>query len=169
METYKIVLIGEQNTGKSTYVHRIRTGEYKKTYAATLGVEVHPIKVNTTVGMMTLNFWDCAGKPEFEGLGEGYYIGADGFLIFYHNHSQPASEKQKYLKKAFPNIPALIYRTKIDMLHENDPNVHHSEISTKTCHNLDDPLVQIIRRIKNDNSIELIETPNAEPAAASAI
>ena len=41
-------------------------------YAATLGVEVHPLKFFTNLGPIQFNVWDTAGQEKFGGLRDGY-------------------------------------------------------------------------------------------------
>ena len=43
---FKLVLVGEGVTGKTTFVKHHLTGELEK-YVATLGVEVHPLLFHT--------------------------------------------------------------------------------------------------------------------------
>merc|ERR1712164_172108 len=55
--TFKLILVGDGGTGKTTFVKRHLTGEFEKKYVATLGVEVHPLRFHTNYGPMVLNVW----------------------------------------------------------------------------------------------------------------
>ena len=72
MDTYKVILVGDGGCGKSVFVKRVLTGMFEKKYIATLGVEVHPVRVPSRLAC--LNIWDCAGQEKFGGLRDGYYI-----------------------------------------------------------------------------------------------
>jgi GTPase SAR1 family protein len=56
--TFKLLLVGDGGTGKTTFVKRHETGEFEKKYIATVGVEVHPLVFHTNRGPIRFNVWD---------------------------------------------------------------------------------------------------------------
>jgi len=77
METKKIVIIGDANVGKTSFVRKLQGQEMPLNHAPTLGVEVIPIRRNETC----FNVWDCSGSYRLRGLGDGYWVKADGAII----------------------------------------------------------------------------------------
>ena len=70
----KIVLIGEGNSGKSTYVKRLITGRFEKVYSPILGVEVFQIGNNV--------IWDTAGQDRYGVLRDAYFIQTGTAILF---------------------------------------------------------------------------------------
>ena len=68
---FKLVLVGDGGTGKTTFVKHHLNGEFEK-YVATLGVEVHPLVFHTNRGQIKFTVWDTAGQEKFGGLRDGY-------------------------------------------------------------------------------------------------
>ena len=57
---FKIVVIGDGGVGKSALLRVNATGVFPNRYVATMGVEVHPIRFETSIGPIVLNCWDTA-------------------------------------------------------------------------------------------------------------
>ncbi|KAF9926689.1 GTP-binding nuclear protein gsp1/Ran [Linnemannia zychae] len=61
--TFKLVVIGDGGTGKSTFIKRHLTGEFEKQYIATIGVMVHSLSFYTNFGEIVFDTWDT-GKVD---------------------------------------------------------------------------------------------------------
>lgn len=157
---YKLVLVGEHGAGKTTYVKRVRTAEFEPKLVATLGVEVHPIRLELqdAEGMVevTFNCWDTAGKAEFGGLREGYYIEGDACLAF-HDLTAPttrlaAEAWAAQVQATTGEVPTRLVGNKRDLV-QQPPQAQYGEIhiSCKTNQELYTPLLELAR--------ELLERP----------
>ncbi|CAN4101130.1 unnamed protein product [Withania somnifera] len=70
--SFKLVIVGDGGTGKTTFVKRHISGEFEKKYEPTIGVEVHP-----------LDFFTNRGKIRFNCLRDGYYIHGQCAIIMF--------------------------------------------------------------------------------------
>jgi GTP-binding nuclear protein Ran len=157
---YKIILVGDGNVGKTTWIKKLLTSNFEKKYVATLGVEVHPIHVQTNIGLVIFNMWDCAGQEKYGGLRDGYYIHGDGAIIMYdstNEHSKEHMEGWEYDVRRVctknNTFPLIKVATKCD---DGIYPKLYMGISTKSNHNIMAPLLELVRKIRNDNSIEFI-------------
>ncbi|KIY99899.1 GTP-binding nuclear protein Ran-A1, partial [Monoraphidium neglectum] len=80
---FKLVLVGDGGTGKTTFVKRHITGEFEKKYEPTIGVEVRPLDFTTNRGKIRFFCWDTAGQEKFGGLRDGYYIHGQCAIIMF--------------------------------------------------------------------------------------
>ena len=80
---FKLVLVGDSGTGKTTFMKCHLTGEFEKKYVATLGVKVHPFVFHTNRGPIKFSVWDTAGQEQFGGLRDGYYIQAQCAIVMF--------------------------------------------------------------------------------------
>lgn len=101
---YKVVVIGDTELGKSTFVKRLHYNLNNLfTSIKTLGVDVLPVELHGNMGKIRLNMWDCGGQ--YRGLAEGYYTGSNGAIIFKksgnNNHLQFENTLPEYVKKFY--------------------------------------------------------------------
>lgn len=161
---FKIVVVGDAKVGKSTYVKRLCTSQFEKNYVATLGVEVHLVRLKTNYGEIVFNIWDCAGNDRYRGLSDGYYIYANGCIIM-HDITNPSTKENignKWLpevRRVFNNnptpynveelegkMPIVICGTKKDI---ENPQIGDCSISSKTNENLYKPMLELARALMN--------------------
>ena len=120
--SYKVILIGDKKTGKTAYLDNIRYSTYNNEYIPTMGVNVHPISLNTNYGEYIFKIWDTAGDDKYGGMREGYYIEADACIVFYTENSDHV-KTDKLLKKFLeinPDAEVVIVWSKYDQ--ENERN-----------------------------------------------
>lgn len=152
-KSYKICVVGGENTGKTTFVRKLLSEEYINEYTSTLGVEVHPIKIKGDSGDFSFNVWDCSGTQEFRGLVDGYYIQSDGFIVFASTKEQTI----EFLDEIPKDIPTVLVLPKIDEKKEypkwvetlaKNRNIPFIDISTKENMNLEKPFYILKNKIK---------------------
>lgn len=168
---FKIALVGNGGVGKTTFAKRYLTSGYETNYMPTLGVEVSPIRLNSTIGPLRFNIWDCAGAGKYSGLRVGYYILSNAALIMY-DVTDPQSKEQtsvweRDLRRVFDthpvpynmenldgNYPIVTFGNKKDRITEEPEEL---VISCKTNEDLYIPLLLIARQLTNTPDLEFIE------------
>ena len=116
----KIVVIGGAKVGKTTFVRRVRSADYRpQLYAPTMGVEINPKEFNLGNKKCVFNFWDCAGDDRYGGLRDGYYIRADAAILMFDLSNVKESLKQleiyrKDFQRVCGNKPIVIVGTHAD-------------------------------------------------------
>lgn len=168
---FKVVLCGEANVGKSTYVaSQMDPNLFNEKYVSTVGVEVHPVKVDTTQGRVTLNIWDVAGKEKFQGLMDGYFIGAHMVIVMCSTLDKISISKVfdwiSLSKRLVPNASILVVCNKAENTTKEERESIANRIqydyvyplifiSAKENVNVKKPLLHVIRKLLNNESIQL--------------
>ena len=175
---FKLVLVGDGGTGKTTFVKRHLTGEFEKKYIATLGVEVHPMSFHTSRGQLKFNVWDTAGQEKLGGLRDGYYINGQCGIIMFDVCSrityQNVPKWYKDLVRVCENIPIVLVGNKVDVkdrkvkakmiTFHRKKNLQYYDISAKSNYQFEKPFVWLLRKLTNDNNLVLVESPALVPA-----
>jgi len=174
---FKLVLVGDGGTGKTTFVKRHLTGEFEKKYIATLGVEVHPLKFDTSCGPIVFNVWDTAGQEKFGGLRDGYYIQGQCGIIMFDVTSKITYKNvpnwHRDLERVCENIPIVLCGNKVDVKERKvktaavtfhrKKNLQYFEISAKSNYNFEKPFLWLGRKLSGEPKLEFIAAPALAP------
>ncbi len=85
---YKIVVIGDTNSGKTNIITRYARNEFDEISRPTIGVEfyqrdLHIPSLQGTTDEVRVKIWDTAGQERFRGMASSYYRKANGVLVVY--------------------------------------------------------------------------------------
>jgi len=175
--TFKLVLVGDGGTGKTTFVKRHLTGEFEKKYIATLGVEVHPLGFTTNLGKITFDVWDTAGQEKFGGLRDGYYINGQAGIIMFDVTSRITYKNvpnwHRDLVRVCENIPIVLTGNKVDVKERKvkaktitfhrKKNLQYYDISAKSNYNFEKPFLWLARKLVGNQSLEFVAAPALAP------
>lgn len=175
--TFKLVLVGDGGTGKTTFVKRHMTGEFEKKYIATLGVEVHPLTFHTNFGPICFNTWDTAGQEKFGGLRDGYYIQGQCGIIMFDVTSRITYKNvpnwHRDLVRVCENIPIVLTGNKVDVkdrkvkpkqiTFHRKKNLQYYDISAKSNYNFEKPFIWLARKLVGNPNLELVDSPALQP------
>merc|ERR1712176_785989 len=175
--SFKLVLVGDGGTGKTTFVKRHMTGEFEKKYVATLGVEVHPLQFHTSRGPIRFNVWDTAGQEKFGGLRDGYYIQGQCAIIMFDVTSRVTYKNvpnwHRDLVRVCENVPICLVGNKVDVkdrkvkaktiTFHRKKNLQYYDISAKSNYNFEKPFLWIARKLVGNQSLEFVAAPALAP------
>lgn len=171
---FKVVLIGDGGVGKTSLVNRLKGAGFTDQYNCTNGADVSTLFFWTAQGKAyRLELWDCSGVEKMEGIGQGYYIGADGCLIMcdlLSNQSFKSLESryQSFARVCGPGAPVVILGNKADVkdrkvkpkkttVWPRKKNLAYYEISVKAGTNITAGFLHLVRTLAKDRSIEFVD------------
>ncbi|CAI2380536.1 unnamed protein product [Moneuplotes crassus] len=174
---YKIVVVGDSATGKTSFIKRHLTGEFDKSYKATVGYEIHPIPFYTSSGDIKLTVWDTAGQESFGKLRDSYFLGANGAIIMFdiccRITYQNVGKWYKDLTRVCPNAYLVLCGNKVDakerkvkpkhIIFHRKYNIQYYDISAKTYYQYEKPFLYLLRRLTNKTDLYLEEQPSLAP------
>ncbi|KAH8551123.1 ADP-ribosylation factor-like protein 8B [Umbelopsis sp. PMI_123] len=113
----ELTLVGLQNSGKTTLVNVIASGQFIEDSIPTVGFNMRKV----TKGSVTLKLWDIGGQPRFRSMWERYCRGVNAivFVVDAADHAKidaARTELKSLLEKPqLSNIPVLVLGNKNDL------------------------------------------------------
>ncbi len=79
----KVILLGDSNVGKTSFVHQYVYGVVLESQTPTIGAAMISTYVNTQKFKGHLNIWDTAGQERYRSLVPLYYRGSRVAIVIY--------------------------------------------------------------------------------------
>eukprot|EP01156_Anaeramoeba_ignava_P000097 Anaeramoba_ignava/a101033_27.p1 GENE.a101033_27~~a101033_27.p1 ORF type:complete len:154 (+),score=55.83 a101033_27:22-462(+) len=117
---YKVVVVGDPNVGKTSFLRKLTTGEFSINEKRTLGVDyrMKTLVVNNTE--VNIQFWDIAGDSAYGSLTKIFYRNTSGAFVVFDVTDQATFENVKRWKQDLdektdsPKIPVILIGNKSD-------------------------------------------------------
>ncbi|KAL0207625.1 hypothetical protein P9112_012253 [Eukaryota sp. TZLM1-RC] len=117
--SYKLVLLGEGRSGKTSLTVRFVNGSFNDGQPSTIQATYLSKRIELNSTPVTLAIWDTAGQERFHALGPIYYRDADGALLVFDITDLDSFEKAKKwvkeLRQFVGSIPITIAGNKKDL------------------------------------------------------
>ena len=120
--TFKIVLIGDMQVGKTSIRERYMGEGFPTHYMPTLGADFSIKDIDLETAKIRWMIWDLAGHHTFSVVRERYYYGAVGALVVYDITNKESFDHiplwiDEFWKNSFNNkkFPILLIGNKIDL------------------------------------------------------
>ncbi|MBW0534404.1 hypothetical protein O181_074119 [Austropuccinia psidii MF-1] len=113
----EITIIGLQNSGKTSLVNVITSGQFSDTVVPTVGFNMR----KCTKGSVTIKLWDIGGQPRFRSMWERYCRGVSAILFLVDSSDTEAVEASRVelqslaSKPELSGIPLLVLGNKNDL------------------------------------------------------
>lgn len=115
----KVVLLGQENIGKTCLIHRLIKGKFRDEYENTIGAAFCSKRMNVESKSVVLGVWDTAGAEKFEAMSRQYIRNSDAGLICYDINDHASFEKAKHwimiMKRDEPQAALYLVGTKCDI------------------------------------------------------
>lgn len=164
MFNYKIVLVGDFGTGKTSLIRRYVDNSFSEEYISSIGVSISKKSLTTKINEQnydsTMMLWDIEGKTDFKPILAHYLNGAKGFVIVADLTREKTIDSIKehieLCQKTMPNLPICIAFNKSDL--------SHNEINIDDFKNIASNIIGVFRTSAKDDACvkELFELLNNE-------
>lgn len=95
--TYKIIILGDTNVGKSSLFLRYLRDEFRGAIASTIAISNDFKEVLVDGHPIHLQVWDTAGQERYRSIVSQLYRDADGFILVYDVNARRSFSGMKHL------------------------------------------------------------------------
>ncbi|MBL3520948.1 GTP-binding protein [Arcobacter lanthieri] len=127
MFSYKIVLVGDYATGKTSLIRRYIDNSFSDEYKSSIGVSISKKELNSIIDNVEhksmMMIWDIEGKTDFQPIFAHHLMGSKAFIIVADLTRKESIESIKehitVCEKSVSNAPIFIALNKSDLPYDN--------------------------------------------------
>ncbi|KAM4613624.1 uncharacterized protein rab44 isoform 2-T2 [Polymixia lowei] len=160
---YNVVMIGNSNVGKTSFIRRVQSGTFSSDFCASIGIDTCMQTVTVNGKTVTLRLWDTAGQERFHSITRQIIHKAQAFLLMYDITSFQSFSDVRYWvnciqEGAADDVIILLLGTKSDcakrQVHSSEGevlakeyNMDFIECSAATGENVIDSMETLARKL----------------------
>ena len=124
----KIMLLGESQIGKTSFIQRYVKNNFNLSYITTVGIDFQLKQIKMNNKSIKLQIWDTAGQERFKNITKSYFHSSDGFIVGYDITSRLSfTNVSTWLKEINDNAPEEIQKILIG----NKCDLNEREVTTE--------------------------------------
>ena len=185
-ETIKIIILGNSEVGKTSFLIRFTKNKFDETYLATIGIDYKYRIINIENKLYKLMFYDTVGEERYKSIPKNHIKNVQGIILMYDITNKKSFDSiidwisdVKEIKGE--NFPMILVGNKIDLNESREVTeemgyelaeknqIEFFETSNKDGTNIQDAGLEIVYRIlgetesvkANNSRIERISTANS--------
>ncbi|XP_053107536.1 EF-hand calcium-binding domain-containing protein 4B isoform X2 [Hemicordylus capensis] len=162
---FKIIIVGNSDVGKTSFLRRFCEDRFPPCAVATVGVDYSVKTVTVDNSQVALQLWDTAGQERYRSITKHFFRKADGVVVMYDITARDTFIAVKHWLVSIEeatgeNIPVLLLGNKTDIEKERevpkglgehlakDYNLIFYECSALSSHNTNESLLHLARLLK---------------------
>ena len=169
----RLLIIGDSQVGKTSFLSRYTKGVFNLTYLSTAGIEFFSKDEIINNRKIRIELWDTAGSEKFFSLTSNFLGNAQGIMVMFDVTNIDSFESlinwtdsiKTHLSNGIENIPVIIIGNKIDIKEReiksidankycNDLGFKYFETSAKTGENVRDTIIYLVKEVLKKNTDE---------------
>jgi Ras-related protein Rab-1A len=115
----ELLIIGDQNVGKSNFIFRFTENKFSESHQATIGMDVKVKNITIDNKVYKIQIFDTSGQEVYKSISRNYYLRVQGILLMFDlTNKYTFQNKEKWIKDIYnvrDKIPFIITGNKSDL------------------------------------------------------
>ena len=159
----ELLLIGDQNVGKSNFIFRFTENKFNESHQVTIGMDVKVKNITIDNKVYKVQIFDTSGQEAYKSISRNYYLKVQGILLMFDLTNKFSFQNlENWIKEIYnirDKVPFMIIGNKCDL--ENNIEVNDDEViqfgnkndasyyktSAKNGKNVDNAIINFVKQI----------------------